>query len=557
MRWPISALYSLRRRGWRRTLIPDSRRKREANSVARIQKQKRSRRWMEAIEPLLKTDHAKIASEPDIESPAEAREHGAELSGATEGMTDPKVEPVVLLKGRPATRFQLLGMVEAKGPNRRRSENGLAIRAAMMEADAVVDLNAERLPGFIRTEHRSSGTAVRAVDTEGKLELKSRWFDNQIRRIRIPMLIMAFLFGGVSDFIRTNDSASTVQDVEDAAHPFLSRRAGSAINLAAWVIISSLTLGMSFLRWPQLVRPTAVCFLTKAGLSGLQIATGLVTVLFLVVSLWRERPTLEALGNGSPFLLPAVMIPATFINIIWSLSFLYFYLYLGRRAWRIDQEFRGLAVGSIRSKSVPWLRRSMGFLAWALAISFALSLIVWQGGVATRAVSGRALTGPAASVGPVERMKETMNKVAWQQATDPNPAARASRPALASALQAVEYDPGNARFVATLGVARYRTNDYSGAIGDLDRSIKLGGFSGTATFFLAMAHAQLGELDQARKLYQEGDNWMREHKSDDPELTRFREEAAAVLYMKSLDAGRPEQRQRAPDSKARASSDGK
>ena len=86
---------------------------------------------------------------------------------------DPRVEPVVLLKGRPATRFQLLGMVEAKAPKRRRAENGLAIRAAMMGADAVVDLNAERLPGFIRTEHRASGTAVRAVDDEGRLELKS------------------------------------------------------------------------------------------------------------------------------------------------------------------------------------------------------------------------------------------------------------------------------------------------------------------------------------------------------------------------------------------------
>ena len=85
-----------------------------------------------------------------------------------ESTIEPRVEPVVLLKGRPATRFQLLGMVEAKGPNRRRSENGLAIRAAMMGADAVVDLNAERLPGFLRTDHRSSGTAVRSRRPRGQ-----------------------------------------------------------------------------------------------------------------------------------------------------------------------------------------------------------------------------------------------------------------------------------------------------------------------------------------------------------------------------------------------------
>jgi hypothetical protein len=50
----------------------------------------------------------------------------------------------------------------------------------MMGADAVVDLNAERLPGFIRTERRGRGTAVRVVDAEGRLELTSRWFDRQI-----------------------------------------------------------------------------------------------------------------------------------------------------------------------------------------------------------------------------------------------------------------------------------------------------------------------------------------------------------------------------------------
>ncbi len=462
MRWPISALHSVRRRGWRGLSFRIRGVSGKQTQWLKFKSRKDRGRWLEAIEPLLKPDHGKVSSKLEKVSSVEPSEHAAELTASAEAMTDPRVEPVVLLKGRPATRFQLLGMVEAKGPNRRRSENGLAIRAAMMEADAVVDLNAERLPGFIRTEHRASGTAVRAVDTEGKLELKSRWFDNQIRRIRIPMLIMALIFGGVSDFIRANDSASTTQAVQYSGHPFLSQRSGSSINLAAWFIISSLTLAMSFLRWPQLVRPTAVCFLTKAGLSGLQIATGLATVLFLVVSLWRERPALQSLGNDSPFLLPAVLIPASFVNIIWSLSFLYFYLYLGRRAWRIDQEFRGLAAGSIRSRSVPWLRRSMSGVAWALAISFALSLAVRHGGMATRLASRNGYqAGPVASAGPVDRMKGTvgtqLDKVAWQQATDPQSSGTRLKTGPGEWLQAAEYDPGNAWFVATpSGVARYQ-----------------------------------------------------------------------------------------------------
>ena len=68
--------------------------------------------------------------------------------------------------------------------------------------------------------------------------------------------------------------------------------------------------------------------------------------------------------------------------------------------------------------------------------------------------------------------------------------------------------------------------------------MKLGGWSARSTFFLAMA-GQLGQLDQAKKLYEDADRWMRDHQSDDAELERIREEAAAVLYMKSLDAAKP------------------
>ena len=110
-----------------------------------------------------------------------------------ESALDPRVEPVLLLQGRPAARFQLLGAVEAKGKSKRSAGNGLAIRAAMMGADAVVDLNAERLAGFIRTEHRASGMAVRSVDHEGRLELKRRWFSGQIDHMRLPILAVAFL----------------------------------------------------------------------------------------------------------------------------------------------------------------------------------------------------------------------------------------------------------------------------------------------------------------------------------------------------------------------------
>jgi serine/threonine protein kinase len=542
MRWPLTALYDLRQRGWRGLAFRIRGVAGKQNQWLKFKSRKERRRWFESLEPLLKVDRPSDSSVIETESAAQSPEVAAKSIASPEVVNDPRVEPVVLLKGRPATRFQLLGMVEAKAPNRRRSEGGLAIRAAMMGADAVVDLNAERLPGFIRTEHRASGTAVRAVDQDGRLELKSRWFDSQIKRIRISMLVLALVFGGVSEYVKGSGTSSTVEGVEDARHPFLSSEAGASFNLAAWLIISSLTVGMSFLRWPQLVRPTAVCFLAKAGLNGVHVISSLATIVFLTLSFLRDPTAIDELGHGGVSLLPSVLIPATFLNMIVSLLFLSSYLYLGRRAWRVDQELRDLAAGSIRSADIPWSRRVIGVVAWVLAIGFALILIVWDGGVATQSVVEKALSARKAGGGALEKMQGLMgsqlNKVAWQQLTDPDPSKRGSGPALMTALQAVDADPRNAQYLRTLGVARYRTQDYTGALADFEHSIKLGGFSASSTFFQAMARAQLGELDQARKLYDEADRWMADHQSDDPELKRFREEAAAVLYMKSLDSAR-------------------
>ena len=120
----------------------------------------------------------------------------SDLSGARAGLatvSTPRPSRSCCSKPGRVTRFQLLGMVEAKAANRRSAATGLAIRGSMMGADAVVDLNQERLPGFFKTEHRASGMAVRAVDGEGRLELKTRWFSGQIGQVAIIMLAVAAL----------------------------------------------------------------------------------------------------------------------------------------------------------------------------------------------------------------------------------------------------------------------------------------------------------------------------------------------------------------------------
>ena len=66
----------------------------------------------------------------------------------------------------------------------------------MMGADAVVDLQEEFLPDFRRTVRRLTGTAVRAVDAEGRFEFRSRWYADRVARVSgvaLALLLVSLL----------------------------------------------------------------------------------------------------------------------------------------------------------------------------------------------------------------------------------------------------------------------------------------------------------------------------------------------------------------------------
>jgi tetratricopeptide (TPR) repeat protein len=125
---------------------------------------------------------------------------------------------------------------------------------------------------------------------------------------------------------------------------------------------------------------------------------------------------------------------------------------------------------------------------------------------------------------------EEHNELAWLLATCKDTQSRDPASALTLAKRAVERDPKNGAYINTLGVARYRTGDWTGAIADLERSMALreGGDSGD-WFFIAMARWQLGEKDAAREWYDKAVKWMEKNAPRSEELTRFRNEAAALL----------------------------
>ncbi len=252
MRWPLDALHDLRAGRFRKLLFRIRGVQGKDSQWFRFKNRKELRAWHESLAarmpPEPQADAAALVVPP---SSAGAPAEGSDLAPSPIS-ADPRIEPVVLLNSRPGTRFQLLGMVEAKAPKRRGAAAGLAIRGSMMGADAVVDLEQERLPGFARTEHRASGMAVRAVDDEGRIELKTRWFSGQIGQIATVMLAWAGL-----------ELCGDLLGLLSPA-PGDQARLIRMLNLAGGFSIAGVSATLAFWKWPQLTRPTALCFLAKA-----------------------------------------------------------------------------------------------------------------------------------------------------------------------------------------------------------------------------------------------------------------------------------------------------
>jgi tetratricopeptide (TPR) repeat protein len=134
----------------------------------------------------------------------------------------------------------------------------------------------------------------------------------------------------------------------------------------------------------------------------------------------------------------------------------------------------------------------------------------------------------------VPRDSPGLNNWAWTLATGPITELDPEG-AVALARRAVALASGEQVCLNTLGVALYRSGQYTEAVSALERSLAAGkgASDGLNLFFLAMAHQTLGRAEQARKCFDQAVRWSAEH-NDLPalytnELSRFRVEASEVL----------------------------
>jgi uncharacterized protein HemY len=123
---------------------------------------------------------------------------------------------------------------------------------------------------------------------------------------------------------------------------------------------------------------------------------------------------------------------------------------------------------------------------------------------------------------------DCVNDFAWFLLDEADPNVADPLRALGLVSQATEADPGCPTYWNTLGLAFYRTADATSAITALERSVALtNGGTGFDYVFLALAHAQLGQQEQALSWSAQADLWIRQHKTCHPQVRRFHEQFCA------------------------------
>jgi len=133
---------------------------------------------------------------------------------------------------------------------------------------------------------------------------------------------------------------------------------------------------------------------------------------------------------------------------------------------------------------------------------------------------------------------ENLNRLAGVFSTGDVLSLRDPSLAVELAQKAVGIEPNNGELWKTLGTAQYSAGNWQAAIDALDRSLRLSKRdSAMNAFFLAMAHWQLGQKDDARQWYDNAVR-MKDHDSKNQELQRFQDEASKLLKIEDHKAFR-------------------
>jgi tetratricopeptide (TPR) repeat protein len=124
----------------------------------------------------------------------------------------------------------------------------------------------------------------------------------------------------------------------------------------------------------------------------------------------------------------------------------------------------------------------------------------------------------------------TFYSFAWFLARCPDTGFRDATKAVEFAERAAKLDPQQPVCWRILGLARYRERDWKGAVAAMQRATELSTQWSYHYFFLAMAHWELGNREQALEVFKRTADWTEKNYPDDHQESReFRTEAEKVL----------------------------
>lgn len=272
--------------------------------------------------------------------------------------TDPEraTGSVVLLDDRLRFTHQTLGAVTHVDETKAAARVGVQLEALLLGADAVTEVKVERLPTFFNSGYRASGIAVRAIDREGRLQMRAVGLEKHAAELAGWMGMGLLYLYGVMLF----NLALMSYSINDEWMKVIQ---GLGINLAAGVIPLFAIVALRTLRWPQLVRPVAI----------------IVTTLLLGMTAWGTMGMVvrfvaihTLLLLFAPILIASIFIGGGFIGS----------LFVFRRTKQFLAEYRRL--GEQYPQATSWRRRLGSWLVWTVAAGFLTAavglngVVVWE-----------------------------------------------------------------------------------------------------------------------------------------------------------------------------------
>jgi tetratricopeptide (TPR) repeat protein len=165
----------------------------------------------------------------------------------------------------------VVGQVQYLGESARAADRGLQLRAGMLGADAVIDVERRRCPDMGWGAREASGVAVRVEDAAGRRRLRWRWFREEVGALVTRLLVLLVLQGALLFLVGVACAGMSrfhVATGETTQEALVSMASALGLLLAWPLVLVALLWG---LRWPQLLRAASLAALTATTLRGLTV----------------------------------------------------------------------------------------------------------------------------------------------------------------------------------------------------------------------------------------------------------------------------------------------